>query len=753
MPALALENTEKSSFIIQNSDALLKCRTLQIKLDDDMVNKDRVDMSGNIYVYEDESVIQEYIQTEIHRQKTLLLERYSITSGDLKLFADPESKSIHLFYRGTQLTTASGVECSFRCRGKLLNTFYAAKFIPVKKDNALFIELYWKEASLAHGWKLFFKDNQLRWEISHDKSSSDALENFKIGLNVSSEYKHFFCGAQEAAFPEKFTIWSDMPLDAPGSRFFGVRKSDNRPALALENTEKSAFIIQNSDSLLKCRTLQVKLDDETVNKDKFNILQKISVYDDEAFMLDYIQTEIRKQKASLLEKYAITSGDLKLFADPGSKSIHLFYKGIELTKWWGVFTGLLWDSTNYLVSFDSEWKVEKFSECLIEISVNYKEKENAGEIFTLGLADDSLSLKIEIENREPSFMSGYFLRFDIDENYTEWITPYEKGSISGEYIGDIIPASMRENKINEILLKAKRKDVPDIKMSSSFNAARGILSLHKRRGEGVGKVCLQYEVSFFKDEEMLLAGRHTLFEGKISMGEQITEVIKRPGSFSELKKAGLNFIFDRGRAKLIYEGREITKGLGVYSSVRVKGVWHDSYQAIWRTELEAKDKIVLYGKWLSLPFYQKWSVEIKDNSILWTIDSENPERMNIEIEQANIMAVEGYDKWELSNGLKGQFEGFYTEDYDIIPFRYCYISLKEPAIEMRGEALPSLTFKSPRSDNFKVLIENSDNFYKARMLQYQKVNKESPPCRYGFFEGEIFLDIAENEDKIGEHHG
>ncbi|MBU0759264.1 MAG: hypothetical protein KKA34_02750, partial [Candidatus Omnitrophica bacterium] len=168
----------------------------------------------------------------------------------------------------------------------------------------------------------------------------------------------------------------------------------------------------------------------------------------------------------------------------------------------------------------------------------------------------------------------------------------------------------------------------------------------------------------------------------------------------------------------------------------------DSSQAVWKAEKKTENILVAYGRWLFLPIHQRWSIELKKDRVLWTIDTEISGHIKPEIEQANIMTSEEYSEWSLSNGLKGRFDGFFTDDYDILPFRYCYVELESPLIRVSHANLPLLSFSCKNGKGLKAIVENSDVFYRSRIIQYQKTNDKNAADsddKYKFFEGEIIL--------------
>ena len=118
------------------------------------------------------------------------------------------------------------------------------------------------------------------------------------------------------------------------------------------------------------------------------------------------------------------------------------------------------------------------------------------------------------------------------------------------------------------------------------------------------------------------------------------------------------------------------------------------------------------------------------------------EPLNLEIEQTSIMLVPDYDNWVVPEVNKGKFLNEFTQQYDILPFRFWSGKASEAGIGAISRNLPNIFFKcNLRSKYFHAILENSDIFYKARLLQYQKSNTHKISSgKYTYFEGTIGID-------------
>jgi hypothetical protein len=126
------------------------------------------------------------------------------------------------------------------------------------------------------------------------------------------------------------------------------------------------------------------------------------------------------------------------------------------------------------------------------------------------------------------------------------------------------------------------------------------------------------------------------------------------------------------------------------------------------------------------------------------VDTEVYEEVFVEIEQANLMLSAGYKQWLIPGFGGGNFIEEYTEDYDILPFRFWYGNPVNGGLVAGSEGFPQISFGyrgNPEEAHFKGIVENSDALYQGRLLQYQKTNSvKLLPAKYRCFEGSLTVN-------------
>jgi hypothetical protein len=398
----------------------------------------------------------------------------------------------------------------------------------------------------------------------------------------------------------------------------------------------------------------------------------------------------------------------------------------------------------------ARWQVEKISQEEIIVKLNYpglvlQKWRLAFE------GNNKLGINIDIENNKQISFSDPSLVLEINNRYKCWETANEHGKfLVKQYIDCLGPVRLKDNKVSKIVLKSKSNSgMPDLLFKVISHPERRILGVFKHKKAAGENIYLKSSFISSKKESMLKPGKHNYFTGDIVLGRDINpgkDIVRE--SVLSLSRGRLRFVFDRGKGRLLLSGRELTSGLGVYTSVRFQGIWHDSYQVAWQIIKNNNNKIIVMGDWPYVPLSQIWQIElIGANSISWKVKMHVHKKLVLDMQQANIMLSPEYKSWLAVPGLnQGRFLEEYTQDYDILPFRY-WSGNAPRGISVSGIKLPSILFKcSLKERHVKAIIENTDCLYKARLLQYHKTNiKNLLPGQYPYFEGTIRIMPEQNE--------
>ena len=260
------------------------------------------------------------------------------------------------------------------------------------------------------------------------------------------------------------------------------------------------------------------------------------------------------------------------------------------------------------------------------------------------------------------------------------------------------------------------------------------------------------EIPHLKKENYILINDYLMPDGSIGYlyGSRISPQVILPADPKVLQATEdhLNGRLDivlRGNAWTVFwKGRQITKGLSVYTSYRSYGKWRDSMQGWWEVSRVNGDELLAVER-SGLPVVQIWHFRREGDRIFWKVTMRVNSLLKLEREQANIMLPADYKHWE-APGSAGSFPASFNSDYGG-DWQALHIMDPRPdnAISVKGDGagLPGVSFycTHPRK-GMKGIVINSDDQFEGRVLQY--VVKHGPfyyvlPGEYEYFSGYFLI--------------
>ena len=233
------------------------------------------------------------------------------------------------------------------------------------------------------------------------------------------------------------------------------------------------------------------------------------------------------------------------------------------------------------------------------------------------------------------------------------------------------------------------------------------------------------------------------FKGRFSSGVK-TAVTEGPSLASYKLEAGRAKVdFREGSCQLVWDGKPLTTGLGIYTSLYSKGIWYDSTQARWKIKASSQDQLVVEGFWPWIPVAQVWEILLKDEkTVLLSAKMKVFQEMPVNMQETVMMLSAEYGKWSAGKEVKEFPEGFTSDDF----FRFCLWANKADGVSSlscHSDHLPTVTFKPAFMQGYRVIVENAAHIYdvQSRLFHCLRVNKKEKtyfaPGEYEFFKGLI----------------
>ncbi len=611
-------------------------------------------------------------------------------------------------------------------------------------------------------WTLKLKDNELEWRVVSKKASRSPHAD----LMLVPDYSNWVAADKEGAFPSYAykTAWHDMELNDCPEGALGITPAltNDLPDIIINGKDSRSLKLFNTGydeegRVIQCdiekdRPLAIKFFSENKRFKKYTsglrerFLVEKAWQEQDRRRKEEDQRRLREEKEArekerFIQQCTISSGPLRLLCDFKNKSIRFFYKERELTTERGLHAPF-YARERWFSLVDAEWKVKKLSSGKLRLVLDY-DPLPVGMIWDLSCEDNGrLKITVTLLISKPFSITGRELRLELRNLYKDWQTAYEKGGLLiKQYLNSVGPIRLKDNKISRIELGAEESGVPRMLLAVSGPPERKVIAVWKTKDPCGESLHLSSSVVVPKHKAELLPGEYRYFEGEavLDSGAELKESVA-PRNAVTIANRDLSFDFDDGRGRIFWKGRELTTGLGIYTSLSSEGIWHDSYRGIWNVRGHKGGKITATGDWPHLPISQKWQMElINKRALLWKVNMELYENIPLRAEQANIMLLPDYKSWAVPRIMEGKFIDDYSEDYDVSPFRFWYG--KTRSIQAVSGDMPKITFSNMQKDE-KVcaIVENSDSLFKARMLQYQRMNRRRMPKKRLYFEGVIKIE-------------
>jgi ABC-type polysaccharide/polyol phosphate transport system ATPase subunit len=360
----------------------------------------------------------------------------------------------------------------------------------------------------------------------------------------------------------------------------------------------------------------------------------------------------------------------------------------------------------------------------------------------------------DLSGRENVYLNGALLglsRAAIDRRYEEIVafaelaefmdTPVKKYS-SGMFIR--LGFSLAVHTDPEILLVDEVLSVGDERFQRKC-----VRKFFQFREQGKTIVVVSHDlglVSGICSRMLFLAQGRAVAQGSVdqAIGRYLQTMGEGEG-VEVLQHGQATLVFNNGRASVFSGGREVTKKLGLYTSMLINGgdlpgagVWHESTRAVWRCERVDARTIRCRGEYIAVPLAQEWQLSLDERGVVaWSVALEVLAPVRIERRQANAMLSEAYCKWS-----GGDASGEFPPEFTSRDYHNWEILASPQGVSMTASAagsLPQAEFRAT-TGGFAPAVVNSSFFFGGRVLMFLALEAVSlEPGRYPYFSGELRL--------------
>ncbi len=672
---------------------------------------------------------------------------YSQFSGNRNEIASFKKGDLHIVFNAGRLflnwkdrliTPHYGGYVSIEVERNWYNSFQAQWEVTKSEEDNIEVIGNFYPLLITQVWRLSLNGGSLKWIVENRVKEGTSIQQVCFNLMLDKGYiswKSYTARGEFPSIPEDMRNWYPVASGGLLGKFVGVEahETDKQklPSVVFGYDEDSYFSqtnILNSDYLTNCRILQyiMKCGETSPSVGGFFLTPSVTIkfnVPDAASYIEKISTE-----------YTLLSKRMKLLFQQGK--LLLLYNNRFITQFPHAFTAIHINDRWYYSTMAS-WHVDKIEDNYLYVMLKWVGVSFTQHWHIRVIEDDSFVWEVEEEGSHTSAVIERRIEFLFCKEYLRYFCEYETGdfpSIFTEYPQDMLQCCIRRG---EFGLRGELKSIPVV----SFKVIGDNRSFGKIFNSDIfqrGRSVVIYNVS--PEEKENVNGRLTYFKIKVSLKDAYN--IENVPSVITNKR--VKFVFDKGRGRIFWDDREITKHLSFYTSMRAGGRWYDSFSsASWRDTYNKNSNMEVNGEWDYIPLGQKWSIEVLPGAVLFKIILIVQKDIEVERLQTNVMLSEKYKKWH-SFSQKGIFPEFRPDidsDWEIIVSDNDYKG-KCVAVDEVKEGFPEVNFYVDKAFSAgRLNIVNSDLYHRARLLQWVDDRQERIKVgEYLYCEGKIIFN-------------
>jgi len=691
--------------------------------------------------------------------KDKVIPLYTQTVGDREGIGRLECKDLSLVFNNGRIflnwldkliTAHSGAYATFLIKHKWYSSLQADWEVKTQGPNRLLAIGKFYQLAMTQVWQLELSDSyNIKWDIELDSQEPIEIQEGCANIMLTSEYDAWFTHLETGSFPlidDKSKNWQALLEGSLSCKCLGVEAKvtpgSQLPSLAFEEmnpASRSQPQILNTDYLVNARVLQYK----TLGLQNYSATQASRLVYFSGNIVVGIQ-DTNKYLAKLLDESVLSNGKARWIFDNGQCIIS--YNGHPITKKDNIGVAM-YANGKWYSSESAHWEIKKEAKNRLLAKGVWRRLpvEQIWEIETNGESSFLWRVKLHV-NQEANIEEGV-MRFICNQDYKYWFSEYAKGFFPEDFSENDSDMLQRCIPDGALGLESPNNKYPTLSLkfpedSEAFAKIFNSDFYSKARILRIMKVQDEKSVTF-------MAGEYPWFQVEVTLNQD--RKVFPADLANVLQRGKLKFIFERGRGRIYWHDHELTKRLGLYTSLRSQGRWHDSVScAIWKIENWAEDTLEVSGRWLHLPMRQYWKIELlRDNLIELTLMMKVEGPIEVDRLQTNIMLSEKYQEWLAPTQKKNfpPFSGHMDDDWDVL---WSNLANREKTRDYIGAGktsgdgilLPAVIFFPEEMDpRWFLNIVNSDLYHRGRVLQYLKKDEQILlPGEYPYYKGRIRLE-------------
>jgi len=686
-----------------------------------------------------DEVIPLYIQTSGSKEGVAILEQngLQLVFNNGRLFIN---------WQGKFLTPDSGMYAAFLSSGAWYSSCQAEWEVSKDPDRLTATGVFFR-LNCTQTWEIEILEGKVI-QVNIEINSQEPLniQEGCVNILLSEEYGEWFSSQEKGRFPQiydKNNKWEPMLSADEPRRCIGVKPADSKklPSFIVEQKDLSLvnnLQVFNSGYIDRSRVLQYSQKNlQNYTRDNENKLRFFSG----RIILN--TPNIEEYLGKLQQDSIISNGAMKLKFNQGRCII--YYGGKALTRADHATVSMNTGQRVYS-SQTAHWElIEKDARKLVisgswgnlPVTQIWRFEVTGENSFTWDV-DINVTAEIDIESQH--------MVLQCLASYDNYYCQYGTGRFEDKFFESKVDALQRCVTAGWIsLFNTDNQVVP-----MSFKVKDGLVNFFKIFNSDISAKARELWINKVEAEEKIRIspGSYSCFKVEVSLDKnERVAVCNRQALISEGR---LKLLLDKDKLVIFWKEKQLTKGLGLYTSLRSLGRWFDSSSsASWDFTPEDKN-IISTVKWFNLSLKQIWQISLNsENEIEFMVKMIVDQEIKVDRLQTNIMLSEAYGRWSADDktGVFPEFAGSLSDDWQVLwsPAGPGNVGKNYAGVagqNQSGNYLPAVKLV-PEDNNsgWQLNILNSDLYHRGRVLQYlNKENTVLAPGEYPYFKGKILIE-------------
>jgi len=614
----------------------------------------------------------------------------------------------------------------------------------------------WPDLPASLRWKItVLNEREFHWEIALEEPPGFSINKCTVDLMLNNGFTEWFALDREENFPSSFIHESRLDLttvDDAVNKIIGLSGDSGSsglfPTLLLERSQDDFVTIcrvGNTGADLEARLIHFQpllhlSENNNIPGWRRCFSSKIRIFDDKD---NALQDYLEHAKTIKQELAVISKGPLVLRCH--DKNIQLYCNDKLITHSAGFNTRFKCFDDKYKAQ-EGRWIIQKENNEEIRVTIYWDQLAQFFQVWKLKLESNNViswnirmgvSGKVKIREKQTELM--------LSDHYRDWITPDEKGNFNGQdkqgrlgilnkyvnkYIG-VEPLNGNGGLVLPGVLFSHNGAAPLVSYLSQVKDDTDITRLFFVEIDKEDAFGVESEMFPYFEGEIIVDAPHNKLEVASTSTDRGQLRSNEGVDSAKIGSERASLFFEHGKMRIFWEGIELSKKLGLYTSVQYSDIWCDSTQALWKIQELSKDKIIAVGRWPWIPLIQNWeAVLINEKTIMWNIRQEIWEHSILQKGQVNLMLIDNYKEWFVDNKIKGEFLNEFIEHNGIFWDRvWCGDTSKPIGVynnKTAGQVIPKVTLDCNQGYRARYfVIENTDSFFESRVLQCETMLNNS----------------------------